>query len=82
MVPGLGAVALIPQIVSGVEAAFSAQGSGEAKKAAAMQATIVAITIAEGITQKDLVNNDAAMTAIDHLIDDAVALENAIHWKK
>jgi hypothetical protein len=81
-VPGLGAVAMIPQIVSNVEQAFSTPSSGDAKKAAALQATIVAISIAEGITQKDLINNDAAMAAIDRLIDDSVALENAIHWKK
>ena len=83
LIPGAGAVvALIPQVIAAVEAAISGSGAGAQKKTAAMEAVMTALAIAEGITRKDLIDNGAAMDAIDHLIDDAVALENAIHWKK
>ncbi len=78
---GNSMISTIPQIVVAVENAIKGKATSEEKKATALEAVLVALTMAESVTRKDLVDNDAAMSAIDRLIDDIVALENAIHWK-
>jgi hypothetical protein len=82
-VTGIGAINLIPEIVVSVEQIFHGQpGSGETKKAVVLQMALLAICAAEGISKRDLINNEQAMDALDDMIEAAVKMNNAIHWKK
>lgn len=76
-------IALIPSLVETVESAFSGQpGSGEKKKMLVLQMSLFSIAAAEGISQKDLVEDEAAMDAIDAIIEGCVAFDKAIKARK
>ena len=71
---------LIPDLVDTLEKAFISQpGSGMTKKELALKLSMFGIAAAEGISQKDLFENEAAMDAIDAMIEAAVAFNNAIN---
>jgi hypothetical protein len=78
---GIGILAQIPAVIAGVEDALG-PGTGETKKRAALEIIMNSICIAEGIAKQDLVDNEAAMDAIDGMIEHIVAFEKAINWNK
>lgn len=76
-------LALIPALVGTVEDAFINQpGSGETKKRLVLQMSLFSIAAAEGISQKDLIEDEAAMDAIDQIIEGCVAFDKAIKARK
>jgi hypothetical protein len=78
---GVSSISAIPSVIYAMENAFKG-GSGPAKKQAVMETVLISLAVAEGLSKKDLIANEAFMDALDRCIDDFVVLENAIHWKK
>lgn len=66
-------IPLIIQIVSGVQALMG-PGDGEAKKIAALKLAAAALAAVEGIAEKDIVNDEAAMALLSRLIELGVQL--------
>lgn len=64
---------LVIQIVGAVQAAFG-PGDGATKKAAAIKALAGALSITEGISEKDLVDDAAFLALADELIELGVTL--------
>ncbi len=58
----------VPGIVTGVQRIFGKE-SGAAKKAAAMQAGRDAIALIEGVSGKDLVNDEKALSLLSRMIE-------------
>ena len=66
-------IPLVVQAVTG-EQALMGPGDGAAKKAAAMKIVIAALAITEGVAERDLVNDEAALALASRLIELAVQL--------
>jgi hypothetical protein len=75
-------LSLLPDLVDTVEKAFITQpGSGQTKKLLVLQTALFSIAAAEGISRKDLLDNEPAMDAIEQIIEGVVAFNNAIRRK-
>ena len=82
-VTGIGALAMIPDLVNTVEKLFFGKpGQGETKKAIVMEMILYSMTVSEGVSRRDLLDNEKFMDAMDKAIDAIVEMNNAIYWKK
>jgi len=77
----LSGVAFIPPIVQGIEALFGNK-SGADKKSAAMSFVSSALSIAEAVTSKDIVDDAKFRDGISKVIDGVVQCLNASIWAK
>lgn len=66
-------IPLVIQIVSAVQA-LRGPGDGAAKKAEALRLVAAALALTEGLLEKDVLNDEAAMALADKLIELAVQL--------
>jgi hypothetical protein len=80
---GIAALNMIPDLVFTIEKLFVGKpGQGETKKGLVLEMVLYQISIAEGVSKRDLLNNEKFMDALDRAIDNVVEMYNAIAWKK
>lgn len=82
-VTGIQALNYIPDIITTVEKLFAGKPhEGETKKMLVLEMVLNTVSISEGITRRDLLNNEPFMNALDKAVDNMVEMYNAIYWKK
>ncbi len=77
----LRGIAFVPAIVQGVENVFGNK-SGAQKKDAALNFISSALSIAEAVSQKEIVDADKFRAGLGQIIDGTVACLNASTWAK
>lgn len=77
----LRGVAFIPAVVHGIEALFGSKSGGD-KKEAAMSFVGAALSIAEAVANKDIVDDAKFRDGLGKVIDGVVQCLNASAWAK
>jgi hypothetical protein len=77
----LRGIALLPSLITGVEALFGAK-TGVQKKDAALTVVTSAINVTDAITQKQIVDASGFTAGLSMIIDGVVACLNASIWHK
>ena len=77
----LRGVAFIPAVVHGIEALFGNKNGGD-KKEAAMSFVGAALSIAEAVANKDIVDDAKFRDGLGKVIDGVVQCLNASAWAK
>ena len=77
----LKAMAVVPEIVRGVESTFGHK-SGEQKKAAAVEMVGAAINVANAVSAKHIADSEGFSAGLGQIIDGVVACLNASVWAK
>jgi len=77
----LQAIAFIPAIVNGIENLFSGH-SGAEKKNAAMSFVQSALSMADAVSSKQIVDEAQFRTGLENIISGTVACLNASVWAK
>jgi hypothetical protein len=77
----LRGIALLPSLITGVEALFGAK-TGDQKKDAALTVVTSAINVTDAITQKQIVDASGFTAGLSTIIDGVVACLNASIWHK
>ncbi len=77
----LSAIAFIPPVVHGIEALFGTK-SGADKKAAAISFVGSALSVAEAVTNHDIVDDGKFRDGLGKIIDGVVECLNASIWAK
>ncbi len=77
----LRGIAFVPAIVQGVENVFGNK-SGAQKKDAALNFISSALSIAQAVSQKEIVDADKFRAGLGQIIDGTVACLNASTWAK
>lgn len=72
-------VSWVPIVVGLVEKVLPGGGRGAEKRGVAVELLKWAIVLVEGVSHKDLVNNDLFAVAVGQVIDGVVAAQNAIN---
>ncbi|HEY6374987.1 MAG TPA: hypothetical protein VIX90_05625 [Edaphobacter sp.] len=77
----LRGVAMLPGVIQGTEALFSAS-TGKQKRAAAVEIVGAAINITDAVTQKQIADADKFTAGLNAIIDGVVMCLNASIWAK
>ncbi len=77
----LRGIAFVPAIVQGVENVFGNK-SGAQKKDAALNFISSALSIAQAVSQKEIVDADKFRAGLGQIIDGTVGCLNASTWAK
>ncbi|MBZ5572379.1 MAG: hypothetical protein LAO09_10940 [Acidobacteriia bacterium] len=77
----LQAIAFVPAIVNGIEGLFSSH-SGADKKNAAMSFLQGALSMADAVSSKQIVDEQGFKAGLDQIISGTVACLNASVWAK
>jgi hypothetical protein len=72
-------IALLPGVIQGTETLFG-KGTGEQKKAAALEVVGAAINITDAVTRKDIADSDRFTAGLGSIIDGVVECLNASIW--
>jgi hypothetical protein len=81
IVPGGGMLAMIPELVTSVQATFPS-GTGAQKKEVVLKTVLATLQITEGISQRDFLNDEEFMDAVDDYIEAQVKLMKLFKKKK
>lgn len=77
----LKVISFIPTIVTGIENLFG-KNKGQDKQAAALQIVNQMVTGIEGVSGKDVINNEQFQEGLKKINDGVVQCLNASVWKK
>jgi hypothetical protein len=77
----LRGISFIPAIVHGVEALFGSK-SGADKKEAALSFAVAALSMADAVANKNIVDADKFRAGLGKVIDGVVDCLNASAWSK
>jgi hypothetical protein len=77
----LQGIAFIPVVVNGIEGLFASR-SGADKKDAALSFVQTALSIAEAVSNRQIVNEDEFRSGLAKVIDGTVQCLNASAWAK
>lgn len=77
---GFKLVMQLPAAIGAIEAAKNLfkGGSKEEKKSAAVDATLVGVSLAEDLADKDLLDDANVIAAVENAVDALVAVQNAV----
>ncbi len=77
----LRGIAFVPALVTGIESLFATK-SGAEKKDAAMSFLQNALTMADAVAAREIVNPDQFKNGISQIVDGVVLCMNASTWAK
>lgn len=81
VVPGAGVLAMIPELVISFQSTFPS-GTGAQKKELVLKTVLMSLQATEGISQRDLLNDEEFMDAVDDYIEAQVKLMKLLKKKK